>query len=72
MTWTGRTGGGWGADGRTVAGGRTGGGRADRRTWGKGEVDGQTGDGQMSGRADGAENGGRRADESGRGADMAD
>ena len=50
------------------------------RTWGKGEADGQTGDGQMGGRADGAENGGRRADEqtggradeSGRGADRAD
>ena len=46
-----------------MAGGRTGGGWADRRTWGKGEADGQTGDGRTGGRADGAENGGGRADE---------
>ena len=38
------------------------GGRADRRTWGKGEADEQTGDGRTGG----------RADESGRGADRAD
>ena len=37
-------------DGRTVAGERTGGGRADRRTWGKGEEDGQTGGGWADGR----------------------
>ena len=35
-----------------MAGGRTGGGRADRRTWGKGEADGRTGDGRTGGRAD--------------------
>ena len=43
--------------------GRTGGGWANRRTWDKGEADGQTGDGWTGGRADGAENGGERADE---------
>ena len=66
MTRTGRTGGGWGADGRTVAGGRTGGGWADRRTWSKGEADGRMGGGWVDGRTSG------RADESGWGADRAD
>ena len=52
--------------GRTVAGGRTGGGRVDRQTWG-GWADGRTArrleaDGRTSG----------RADESGRGVDRAD
>ena len=53
-----------------MAGGRTGGGRADRRTWGKGEADGQTGGGWADGR-DGTEIGGGRADESEQGADRA-
>ena len=42
-----------------MAGGRTGGGRADRQTWSKGEADG----GRMGGRADDTEIGGGRADE---------
>ena len=39
-----------GADRRTAAGGRTGGGRANRWTWGKGEADGRTGGGRADGR----------------------
>ena len=33
-----------------MAGRRTGGGRVDRQTWGKGEADGRTGDGWTDGR----------------------
>ena len=61
MTRTGRTGGGR-ADGRTVVGGR-----ADRGTWDKGEVEGRTArrleaNGQTRGWADESRRGADRAD----------